>query len=323
MAYTAAVVAISAVYLYMNWGVHSTYVATRQDLLEHTDGTAAGLEGMAFTESGGAEYILVVLYFFFHVVVLGLLLAGRGRNIVMGVACALLLACSMMYVLFYGCLLLQSRMEQYQSLNSPGGVPLRKPAPQAPYRLTTQDVDRTIASGSAGADGVVEATAAASAAAPVGGGTCKDASSPEAALSYSNLGWTVVETLVDVLAAIVAGPDEADVGADRQRYHPDGMPIAEETPFSSIRRKSLLWMSVVGFVLSIWGVSSFDLSPEGVGKAANPGLTASALSQLSSSSSAKQNGKSEKSIERRRERAAAALQEAASTSVGTEAKKNQ
>jgi hypothetical protein len=315
MVYTTLVVAISCVYLFTNWGVHSAYVAVREEMLEHAAGEG-DLEGAAFTESGGAEYLLVLLYFVFHVAVLGLLLLGRRRNIVMGVACALLLACSMMYILFYGCMMLQAKMEQHHSLNSPGYVPLRKPEKQAPYKLTAQDVDRTIASGNAGAEAVVDKAPPRQNAGTCGGG----AASYNEPLSYPNLAWTVLETLVDVLAAIVAGPEEAEGdGPNGQRYHPDGLPISPVPPFASVRRGSLLVMSVVGLVLSLWGVMTFDLSPEGVARASNPGLTASALSQLPSLAAAKSKE------QRRRERAASALQDtpSASNTAVKEAKKNQ
>ena len=319
MAYTSIIVAITAFYLVTNWGVHSNYVAVREEMLANPNGEG-DLEGVAFIESGGAEYLLVLLYFAFHVVVLALLLMGRQRNVMMGVACALLLACSMLYSLFYGCLLLQAKLEQSQSFAGPGGAPLQQQEAQQPYKLTAKDVDRTIASGSAGAEAVVEK-------APPGQereeGTCGSGvvQSGER-LSYVELGWTVLETLVDVLAAIVAGPAET-LGNETsaQRYHPDGMPIAPTPPFASIRRLSLVAMSLIGVGLSMWGVMTFDLSPQGVAKAANPGLTASAVSQLSSSSSASR-GKAEKSDERRRERVVAALQES-STAAAREEKKNQ
>ncbi|KPA79527.1 hypothetical protein ABB37_05349 [Leptomonas pyrrhocoris] len=322
MAYTAILVALSDVYLFSNWGMHSSYVAVREEMLAHTDG-AGDLEGVAFAESGGAEYLLVLLYFIFHVVILALVLAGRRRNTVMTVACAMLLACSVMYILFYGCLLLQARLERHQSLTSPNGVPMRKPDKPAPYKLTAQDVDRTIASGSAGAEAVVDT-------APPGQreGTCQGSGGmgSGAALSYSEMAWTVLETLVDVLAAIVAGPEEEnDDAAGVQRYHPDGMPIGPTPPFASIRRTSLLLMSVVGFVLSLWGVMTFDLGSESVARASNPGLTASALSQLSSSPAGAtgRNGRQDRSDERRRARVATATQEELATSAATDPKKNQ
>ncbi|KPI88333.1 hypothetical protein ABL78_2572 [Leptomonas seymouri] len=321
MAYTTLLVALTGFYLFVNWGVHRDYVAVRGDMLTHASG-AGDIEGAAFAESGGAEYLLVLLYFSFHVVVLGLLLAGRQRSTVMGVACALLLACSMMYVLFYGCLILQAKLEQHQSLPGAGGVPLQKPHKAAPYKLTAQDIDRTIASVSAGAEAVVDA-------APRGQDqdTCQGSGGMHSgeALSYSDMGWTVIETLVDVLAAIVAGPEEGEPGV--QRYYSDGMPVAPTPPFASIRRTSLLAISAIGFVLSLWGVITFDLSPLGVALAPNSRLTASALSQLSPSSSPAETAALSRgqgrSDERRRARAAAAPPEASPGHTATGAKKNQ
>ncbi|KAK7200360.1 hypothetical protein NESM_000090000 [Novymonas esmeraldas] len=264
MVYAAAMSALTGAYLWSQWGVHYSFVTVRNEAELHGGG-GVDADGVAFAESGGAEYVLVALFHLLHLGCLVLFVWGRTSAVKMAIGCALLLVCSIMYILFYGCMILQWRLEQEGVMGLHDGD-----AVGAVAQPTESHPGQPAVSG-AGAPGTCSATPASRRAG--------------AAQSHGDFVWTVVETLIDVLAAIVAGPD-SPTDADGVRRHPDGTPISTATPFAAVRRLSLLAVNVVGFCLAMWGVSLFDLSPPSATAASRPtrvvnsALTASALSRL-------------------------------------------
>lgn len=287
IAYTALVVAMSGAYLGTQWGVHESFTAARAELEQHNDGSA-DLTGTAFAESGGAEYLLVTLFFFLHLACLCLFLSGARSALRMAIGCAVLLACTLMYVLFFGCMILLGRLEEHSAFATPEAAAARQAqaAASKPYRVPVDYSDGAIAAAGAAATpfAAAERHAAEPAADAAAEGTCgagggAASAAPGEAMSYGEMSWTVLETLVDVLAAMVGGSD-AELGEDGLRHYPDGTPMSTEAPFAAVRQLSLLALNGAGFALSVWGVMLFDFSPAAAARMANPALTSDALSRL-------------------------------------------
>ncbi|KAG5477486.1 hypothetical protein CUR178_05190 [Leishmania enriettii] len=321
-AYSAIMLTITTVYLWTQWGRQRGFAEVREKMQHRHDGSA-NINGIAFADSGWAEYILVALFHALHLVCLALFLFGRHSRRKMVVGCALLLSCAVVYIIFYGCVILQGRLEQLHHqrfLAAPEAVAALQPEQggSLSHELEMHFADRATAGAVAAAspfNGEQDKVSRASVEGVRGGlGKCGAASVDASdSLSYSSVVWSVLETLIDVLAVIVSSSD-GSTGSGEVDLHPDGAITSSEVPFSGLFRLSLLVLNCAGFVLSIWGVVLFDVSsasePAPISSA---GLAASVLSQLAA---------------RRRGRAAAALSDSAApasppTVTAVEAKKTQ
>ncbi|CBZ27659.1 hypothetical protein, unknown function [Leishmania mexicana MHOM/GT/2001/U1103] len=276
--YSALMLVLTAVYLWSKWGVHRSFVAVLEETTRHRD-TSADVNGVALAESGGAEYVGVALFHALHLICLTLFLFGYKSGGKMSLGCALLLACAAMYILVYGCMTLQGQQEQQGSSAPPKAAaahPRRQEESQA-YQVEADYTHSAIAVAGAAApprNGEQrELSRAAAEQVSCAPGTCGIASAHAGEpLSYVELGWILLEALVDVLAIIAVGP-ESPTGDGGVRLHPDGTPISSETPFAGVRRLSLLMLNFTGFALSLWGVMLFDVSPN---SAPAPALSTSA-----------------------------------------------
>ncbi|CAJ1989417.1 hypothetical protein conserved [Leishmania donovani] len=265
-AYSALMVILTVVYLWSKWGVHRSFVEVLEETKRHSD-SSADVNGVALAESGGAEYVLVALFHVAHLICLTLFLFGYKSGVKMALGCALLLASAVMYILVYGCVTLQGRLEQQRSFASPKAAAAhpRKQKESQAYQVEVSYTHDAIAVAGAAASprngGRRELSCAAAEKVSGEPGTCGIASAhADEPLSYVELGWILLEALVDVLAIIAVGP-ESPTGDDGVRLHPDGTPISSEAPFTGVRRLSLLMLNFVGFALSMWGVMLFDVSP--------------------------------------------------------------
>ncbi|CAG9575103.1 hypothetical protein LMJF_25_0900 [Leishmania major strain Friedlin] len=276
--YSAFMVILTAVYLWSKWGVHRRFVEVLEETKRHSD-SSADVNGVALVESGGAEYVLVALLHVTHLICFTLFLFGYKSGVKMALGCALLLASAVMYILVYGCVTLQGRLEQQAFFASPtaAAAHTRKQKESQPYQVEVNHTPGAIAvaGAAASARNGKRRELSRAAAEKVSGkpGTCGIASARAGEpLSYAELGWMLLEALVDVLAIIAVGP-ESPTGDGGVRLHPDGTPISSEAPLTGVRRLSLLMLNFAGFALSMWGVMLFDASPT---SAPAPALSTSA-----------------------------------------------
>ncbi|KAI5690264.1 hypothetical protein MNV84_04424 [Leishmania braziliensis] len=255
--YSTFMVTLTAVYLWSQCGVRHSFVEVREETQEHND-------GVVFTESGGAEYMLVVLSHILHLSCLALFLFGYKSGVKMTVGCALLLTCGLMYILFYGCMGLTGLLEQQRSFSPDAAAGHQRKQKPLTYPAEVEYTDSaTAVSGAAASDFNGVRREVSRAAAKEGSsepGTCGTVSAHAGkSLSYEDLGWAVLRTLAGVLAAI-AGSFDSPAGDAGVRLHPNGPLTPFEAPFAGVRRLDLLVLSCAGFALSSWGVVLFGAS---------------------------------------------------------------
>ncbi|KAG5503237.1 hypothetical protein GH5_04302 [Leishmania sp. Ghana 2012 LV757] len=320
--YTTIMLTITTVYLWMQLGRQRGFAEVREEMQHRHDGSA-NINGIAFAESGWAEYILVALFHASHLICLALFLFGHQSRMKMVVGCALLLSCALVYIIFYGCVILQGRLEQLHQqrfLASSEAVAALQPKQggSLPHEIEIHFADRATAGAVAAAspyNGEQDKVSRVSVEGVRGGlGKCGAASVDASdSLSYGSVVWSAFETLIDVLATIVSSSD-GPAGSGEVDLHPDGALISSKVPFSGLFRLSLFVLNCAGFVLSICGVVLFDISSASESAPiSSAGPAASALSQLAAG---------------RRGRAAAALSDSAApasppTVTAAEAKKTQ
>ncbi|GET89184.1 hypothetical protein, unknown function [Leishmania tarentolae] len=266
MTYSTLVVVLTAVYLWSKWGVHRSFFEVLEETKRHND-NSADVNGVAFAESGCAEYALVALSHALHLICLMLFLFGSKSGVKMVLGSALLCMCAVMYIFVYGCMTLQGGPVPQGSYNPSKATAAhqRKQKGSQAYQVKVNYTDSPVAvAGTAASPGNGERQELSCAAAEkVSGesGTCGMASAHTGErISYVELGWVVLETLVDVLAIFIVGPD-SPTGITSARLHPDGTPMYSGVPFAEVHRFSLLMLNCIGFALSMWGVTLFDVSP--------------------------------------------------------------
>ncbi|KAG5476958.1 hypothetical protein LSCM1_05292 [Leishmania martiniquensis] len=285
-AYAAFMLTITTVYLWRRSGVLLHLSEVREELPHGRVGRAE-VEGNAFADSGGAEYIFVACYLVLHLISLPLFLFGHKSGVKMVVGCALLVSCAVIYIVAFGSVILHWRLEQLHqqrslvSSETVAALQAKQEGPQ-PYRLEADYMDSATALAGA-APSLSQAdqreVSRASAKGRSGSwGKCGAAQGHAGEpFSYGSLGWAVLESLADVLAAIIGGPGSTtDDGSIHVR--------SDGAPFSGIFRLSLLLLNCGGFALSMWGAVLFNgasASTYAPAPISNAELAASALSQSS------------------------------------------
>lgn len=277
VAYAVLLTGLTLLHLCLHWGTSGVLTSSSEGAAT----CAATDESTADAESGGAEWLLVLLFHILHVIALVCLITGRTSATRLAIGCSTLMACALMYLLFCGCLKLQEHIERYSSV--PGSNTSMQ---QQPYQYSREepnyyDTGDAVAVAAVAAGAAVVATPAPSSPRTHVPGTC--AAPSNAPLGAADIFWMVLETLVDVCASIFTSDNGVQGGSEAYRVYRDGRQVLGTPPFARLRRFDLLLLHVVGFAVSFAGVLLFDVSATAEApplRRDNPNLTMEALSKL-------------------------------------------